>query len=257
MGFDITSASNDRLKRLVRLRDRRHRDSESLFVVEGPRLVNRAQAAGYVPIEVYVDGSIPFESHTSTLTVEPSILDRVSYREQSEGVIAVFEQFDTSLETIDLGTNPLVLVAEGIEKPGNLGAMLRLADAVAADALISVSGVIDLFNPNVLRSSTGALFSVDVALCDLDQAVAWIRSGPTRLAAAVPGAGTVLWDLDLTGPTCLMVGAEDLGLTPGALMAADNHFSIPMADSTDSLNTSMALAISAFEAVRQRRSHSR
>ena len=256
MGFDITSAANERLKRVVRLRDKRHRDNEGLFVVEGPRLATRALGAGHVPVEVFLDGSCSFESPTKALTVEPSTLDRVSYRDRSEGLIAVFKQFDTGIGNIGLGENPLVLIAEAIEKPGNLGSMLRLADAVGADGFISVSGVTDLFNPNVVRSSTGALFTVSIAVCELEELVSWVRFGPMRLAAAAPDSEEILWDIDLTGPTSLMVGAEDAGLTPDALSVADVQFSIPMEGGSDSLNTSMALGLSAFEAIRQRRARS-
>lgn len=253
MGFDITSPANERIKRLVRLRDRTHRDAEGVFVVEGPRLLYRAVDAGLTPVEVYSDGSVDVPGVT-TVTVDPIALDRASYRSRSNGVIAVFEQFSSELEDIELGPNALLLVAEGVEKPGNLGAILRTADAVAATAVVVLGAGVDVFNPNTLRASTGAVFTVPVVTAGLDRLVSWLK---VPLLAASPEGDRLLWDTDLAAGVALMVGAEDEGLSDAAKDAATTLVSIPMLGATDSLNTSVTMALMAYEAVRQRKSPGR
>ena len=179
-------------------------------------------------------------------------LDRASYRGRSQGVIGVFGQFDVTLDHIDTRADPLLLIAEAIEKPGNLGALLRTADAVGADALIAADPQTDPFSPNVVRASTGAIFSVPLAVAGLDDAVAWARNHQARIVAADPGAAVLLWEADLTGPIALLVGAEHAGLTESALAASDTTVSVPMHGSTDSLNVSVSMAVLAYEAMRQR-----
>ena len=250
--YDITSPSNERIKRLVRLRDRRHRDEAKVFVVEGERLVGRALDAGLEAVEVYVDTADRGHYGPGTLSVAPRVLDKASYRSRSEGVIAVFEQFPTDLSVVDLGSRPLLLVAESIEKPGNLGAMLRTADSVGADALIIVGGGIDPFNPNVVRSSTGSLFTVRLATADLDELSIWLDERSIPLVTALPDGDIDYWDTDLTGPVAIMVGAEDAGISAEARRLANRSLAIPMSGSADSLNASVSLAVVAFEAVRQR-----
>ena len=157
--FDIESGSNPRIKRLVGLRERSARDRESRFLIEGTRDIDRAIAVGLLPREIYYDptrfDTPPFRAEV-VLTVDTGALDRASYRGRSQGVIAVFDQFSTSLDGLELGPSPLLLVVEAMEKPGNLGAILRTADAVGADAVIAADPATDPFNPNVIRASTGA-----------------------------------------------------------------------------------------------------
>lgn len=248
--FEITSPTNDRIKRLVRLKERGNRDTEGVFVVEGKRLLSRAQKAGLTPVEIYSDGRV--ESDSPTTVVSPEILDKVSYRQRSEGVIAVFEQFDTRIEELAVPQDALILIAEGIEKPGNLGAMLRTADAVAADALIAVDGVVDVFNPNVLRTSTGAVFTVPLATVSLDVLATWLEKHSVRVVAAKPDGGAEIWETDLSGTMAIAIGAEAAGITPELSALADTFTRIPMAGESDSLNASVAMAVIAFEAKRQR-----
>jgi TrmH family RNA methyltransferase len=253
---EITSASNPRVKRLIGLRDRKHRDRESVFLVEGPRELEMAIAAGHRPLEIYFDPDrYPRSPHPAQVevTVAASALDRASYRGRSQGMIAVFPQFDVALDRIEPGLEPLVLVAEAVEKPGNLGALLRIADAVGADALISADPSIDAFSPNVVRASTGALFSVPLAVTDLAAAVEWLRRRDVRIVAADPDTGLDLWSVDLTGPCALVVGSEHNGLSAAARVAADRSVSIPMRGAGDSLNVSVSMAVLAYEALRQRR----
>ena len=252
MPYDITSTTNERIKRLIRLRDRKQRDADEVFVVEGPRLVGRAIETGLEPLEIYVDDSTPELEIFDALVVEPAVLSRASYRKKSEGVIAVFEQFPLTLDRIDTGGTPLILAAESIEKPGNLGAMLRTADASGANGFVAVGGVTDVFNPNAIRASTGALFTVPVAICSLVDFGLWLSEHSIRLVAATPDSQNSLWNSDMTGASALMVGMEEKGLSESAIEMSDSLVTIPMSGSSDSLNTSVSLALLAFEAVRQR-----
>ena len=251
----ITSAANPRIKRLVALRDRKERAQESVFIVEGARDLARAVAHGHEPLEIYYDPARfpePPQHARTEVSVATPALDRASYRGRSQGVIAVFTQFDLTLDHLAPGPDPLILMAEAIEKPGNLGALLRIADAVGADAVVAADPDTDPFSPNVVRASTGAIFSVPLGVADLDAAVSWVRHHGARITAADPGASDLLWDADLTGPVALLVGAEDIGLTGPARAAADATVFLPMRGSTDSLNVSVSMAVLAYEALRQR-----
>jgi TrmH family RNA methyltransferase len=256
--LDITSKGNPRIKTLVGLRDRRHRDREGLFVIEGPRLLTRAVTAGHEPREIYYDPNrfdpAPYAG-TPAFSCSEETLSRASYRGSHDGVLAVLAQFDLGIDRLQPGQQPMILMAEGLEKPGNLGAILRTADAVGADAVIAVDPGIDPFNPNVARASTGALFTVPLALADLDSSLAWLRGHGVTLVAADPGADRDLWSVDLTVACALLVGSEHLGLTPAARTAADALVSLPMSGITDSLNASVTLALLAYEARRQRRAN--
>lgn len=255
-GADITSPANPRIKRLASLRDRRERDQEGVFLVEGIREIDRAVSAGIPVLEIYYDQAqfaAPPQSAQHVFAVAPEALDRASYRNRSQGVIAVLEEFDVTLKALPMPSDPLFLMAESIEKPGNLGALLRTADAVGASGLIVTDSVADPFNPNVIRSSTGALFSVPLAVATLDESVSWLRNLDVEIYAADPSGGDLLWDSDLTGPTTLLVGSEHAGLSDEARSLSDSLLKIPMHGSADSLNVSVSMAILAYEALRQRR----
>lgn len=252
---DITATSNPRIKRLVGLRDRKQRDQESVFLVEGPRDIDRALGAGLRAKEIYYDvarfDACPYPGGLEA-GVETAALDRASYRGRSQGVIAVFDQFPISLDNLTLEPDPLILMIEAIEKPGNLGAVLRTADAVGADAVIAADPATDPFNPNVIRASTGALFTIPIAVTDLETAVAWLLEREVSIVAADPPGPTGLWAADLTGSRAILVGSEHDGLSEQARAAADVTVSIPMHGAVDSLNTSISAAILAYEALRQR-----
>jgi TrmH family RNA methyltransferase len=240
---------------LVGLRDRRERDLESVFLVEGPRGIDRAVGAGLQAQEVYYDparfDACPYPADVEVV-VETAALDRASYRGRSQGVIAVFGQFPVSLESLTLEPDPLILMIEAIEKPGNLGAVLRSADAVGAAAVIAADPRIDPFNPNVIRASTGALFTIPIAVTELETAVRWLGERDVRIIAADPLGAIALWAADLTGSRAILVGSEHDGLSEEARAAADVTVSIPMRGAVDSLNTSISAAILAYEALRQR-----
>jgi len=254
--LDITSTTNPKIKALIRLRERRDRDRAGVFVVEGLRLVDRARTAGLQPIEVFYDPDrfdpAPF-TDTSRFSCSAEVLSRASYRAADQGVIAVYRQLELELHRLHLGPLPLILVAEGLEKPGNLGAILRTADAVGADAVVVVDPEIDPFNPNVVRSSTGALFTVPIAVAGLDEVADWLRLRGIAMVGADPDADQELWAVDLTTPCALLVGSEGQGLTDQSRKAADTLVSIPMKGAADSLNASVTVALLAYEALRQRR----
>ncbi|MEX1043442.1 MAG: RNA methyltransferase, partial [Acidimicrobiia bacterium] len=178
---------------------------------------------------------------------------KVSYRDRPEGLLAVAPQFDTALAGLPVDATPLLLVAESIEKPGNLGTMLRTADAVGADAVIVADATTDPFNPNVVRASTGTLFTVPLAVASTEDTIEWLRGNKVSIVATTPDTSTEVWNADLTGAVAVVIGAEQYGLSDAWMEAADIRIRIPMAGMADSLNAAMAAGVVLFEAVRQRR----
>jgi TrmH family RNA methyltransferase len=168
-------------------------------------------------------------------------------------LIALFSYLDTGLDRIPESENPLLLVSEGLEKPGNLGALLRVADGAGVDGVILVEPAPDPFNPNTVRASTGSLFTVPVAISDLQSVASWIADRGVRSVVATPEASQPYWEADLGSGCAIWVGAEARGLSASAKGRADQQVSIPMAGAADSLNTSVAAALLLYEARRQRR----
>jgi TrmH family RNA methyltransferase len=261
----LTSLQNPRIKFLVKLRDRRPRDREGKFLIEGYRGVRRALANGWPMEELYVcpelfqgeneDELIEAcrEAGTAVFETTPPVFRKIAYRDRPEGLLALSPQRRTALAELPIPERPpLYLVAEGIEKPGNLGTMLRSADATGVDALLLADACTDLFNPNVVRASTGSLFHVPVAECTTAEALAWLRARGVRTLAATPHAESLYTDVDMTGPLAIAVGTEQYGLTTPWIEGADIAVRIPMLGQADSLNVSTATALLLYEAVRQR-----
>jgi len=239
----ITSVDNPRVKDVVRLRRSRERRAAGLFVAEGTREVERARAAGLRIVATYYAPSLLAWGDGEE--VSERVLAKMTYRAEPEGVVAVVEIPQRDLPR----TGTLYLAAVAIEKPGNLGAMARTAAAAGADALLVADAHVDPWNPNAIRASTGAVFSLPVVEATLNE----IRTLPTRLVAAAPGAPTAYTDADLTRPTTVAIGAEDEGLPLAWANAADAVVQIPLAAGTiDSLNAAAAAAVLLFEARRQR-----
>lgn len=254
MDFDITSPSNERIKWLVRLRDRKYRDAEGVFAVEGSRLYQRALAAGFDPIVTFVSDPAVEGVVGDHVTVTPEVLDKASYRSKSQGIVAVFRQGSLTLEDLDPGPSPLLLIVENVEKPGNLGAMCRTAAAVGVDAVITIGEIVDRWNPNALRASTGAVLTVPLAASSWDEVEPWLEERGISIVAASPDATKSLWQSDLTGPIAVVIGAEDEGLSEHARSLAHRRVAISQLQAgVDSLNASVAAAVVLFEAVRQRR----
>ena len=260
----ITSLQNPRIKSLVRLRNRRERDRTQRFLIEGYRELRRA-VDRRVPIEtlfvcedLFLGSNEPQLIHDARSTgaevieVGADAFTKVSYRDRPEGLIAVAHQFETDLGSLESAQNPLYLIVESIEKPGNLGTMLRTADAAGVTAVIVADPTTDPFNPNVVRASLGCLFTVSLAVASTGDARSWLAESGTRIVATTPDTATRLWDSDLSGPVAIVVGSEQYGLSREWLEAADDRVRIPMGGDADSLNAAMAAGVALFEAVRQR-----
>jgi TrmH family RNA methyltransferase len=241
----ITSADNPRVKEVVRWRKARERRRDGVLVAEGVREVGRALAAGLVVRQQYVAPELLPDWPHGGEEVSPRVLAKMSYRSGPEGVVAVFE---VPSRTLPLAPT-LVLVAVGIEKPGNLGAMARTADAAGADALLVADAACDPWNPNAIRASTGAVFSLPILAATLSE----VSALPLQKVAAVVDAQTSHTELDLTPPTAFLIGAEDDGLDAAWRKAADVQATLPMnARTVDSLNASTVAAVLLYETLRQR-----
>jgi TrmH family RNA methyltransferase len=274
----ITSLQNLRLKQLIKLRDRRPRDAVGLFLIEGYRELKRALAAGVKPRELYcgpdwflgenepalIDAAQ--RAGAQVFELSKQVFAKVSYRDRPDGLLAIAPQWKRTLADLDVARlaeaspgsptpatkPPLLLVVEAIEKPGNLGTILRSADAAGVDAVIVCDPVTDIFNPNVVRSSTGVLFSMPVVVAESAEVRTWLRARGVRAVATTPAAPALYTDSDLRGPLAIIMGSEQYGLSEFWLKESDLLVRIPMAGQADSLNVAMATIITLFEAVRQR-----
>jgi len=260
----ISSLQNDRIKNLVKLRNRRARDRRGVFIAEGYRAVSRALEKGVVPKETYYSPECFLgdneESLLETLQkkgcdlfeVSKAAFEKVSYRDRPEGILSVIKQWTYGLDDLKLSNPPFLLIVESIEKPGNLGTILRSADAAGVDAVICCDSVTDLFNPNVVRSSTGVLFSIPTVMTSTEGTIEWLKKNEIRSIATTPHAQGIHTQTELTGPIAIVMGSEQLGLSQTWLEASDAQTRIPMAGQADSLNVAMATLVTLFEAVRQR-----
>jgi TrmH family RNA methyltransferase len=260
----VTSPQNPRIKSLVRLRERRERDRTGTFLIEGFRELNRAIEAGIELRTLFVCPDLYLGSNEEGLVdaaraagaeiveVAETPFRKASYRDRPEGLLAVASQFDHSPAALDVGPEPLLLVVEAIEKPGNLGTMLRTADAAGVEAVIVCDPTTDPFNPNVVRASIGTLFSVPLAVSSTRDAITWLEDRRIRTVATTPDTSLLYTEADLTGGVAVVVGSEQYGLSDRWLAAADIRVRIPMRGRADSLNAAMAAGVVLFEAVRQR-----
>lgn len=257
--MDITSLQNPRVKHIVKLRDdKRTRTKDGLMLVEGYDEIQLALAAGHRPQTLLsspelasrqINGDFP-----ESITVNRAVFEKISYRENPDGWMGIFPIPRTSLNDLELSESPLIILAESIEKPGNLGAILRTADAAGVDALLLCDPRVDLWNPNVVRASRGAVFSVPVVESDNASAWEWLKTRKIRTLAATPSAAVTYSTVDLCGPVAIAVGTEDEGLTEFWMSNADLKVKIPMTGKVNSLNVSVSTALIVYEAVRQRSS---
>jgi RNA methyltransferase, TrmH family len=262
-GLEITSPANPRIKHLVALRRRRAREQAGVTLVEGLAEIELALAAGVRPQALYhcpalaTPESLPLAARAAALGAElvqvsRPVFEKISYREGPDGWLAVVPAVVSTLDGLELGPRPLVLVCAGLEKPGNLGAILRTADAAGVDAVIAADPVTDWGNPNVVRASKGTVFSVPVASGTSAAVLDWIGDHSLQIVAATAGAAQLVTGTDLARPTAIAVGAEQTGLPAEWLERADRRVRIPMFGRADSLNVSISAAIITYEAVRQR-----
>jgi len=262
----ISSVQNPRVKQLVLLQQKSsERRKTGLFVVEGQRETAHCLEAGYqLDSLFYCEELLPYppDSHLSPLSshlsspnsyqVTPQVYEKIAYRGSTEGVLAVVRSRQLTLSDLSEKDNPLYVVLESVEKPGNLGAVLRSADAAQADAVIVCDPLTDLYNPNLIRSSIGAIFTVPCVACTSDECISFLKQHHVRILTAQLQDSHLYYDTDMRQATAIVMGTESTGLTDVWRRAADAHIRIPMLGRLDSLNVSVSAAILLFEAVRQR-----
>lgn len=261
----ISSAQNQRIKDLKKLEKGSERRERNLILIEGLREVVLAIRAGFDIQELYICDEVFTDSTEYRLTPLLSKIDAhkifylgktayegLAYREGTEGVVATARPKPQGLSTLQLPDNALVLVIEGVEKPGNLGAMLRTADAAGVHAVIVCDPATDVFNPNVIRGSIGTVFTVPIVVCNSGEAAEFLKTGGITTYAAELNAKESHYTQNLTKGCAFIVGTEATGLSDEWLKAADIHIKIPMLGTIDSLNVSVSAAVLLYEAVRQR-----
>lgn len=258
----ITSLQNIRIKNIVKLSKAKERKAQNLFILEGARELTLALSSDYKPDSVFVcpelfaktDYPQVLHSINESLIYEVSqqVFEKVAYREGSDGLIALIKPKQHSLDDLAIKSNPFVIILEAVEKPGNLGAILRTADAAQVDAVIVCDPQTDVYNPNAIRSSVGCMFTVPVAVCSSSEALLWLKQQGITSYAAELQASEWYQDVDYTAPSAIVMGTEADGLTDFWLDNADKRIKIPMRGKIDSLNVSVSTAVITFEAMRQR-----
>lgn len=254
----LTSTQNPRIKHLLLLQQKSsQRKADGLFVVEGRREVEHCLTARYTIRTAFVceeiaDASLSLPKGVEIVPVSRNVYERIAYRGGTEGIVAVVNTKKTTLADLRLSSSPLIVVLESVEKPGNLGAVLRSADAAGADAVIVCDPLTDLYNPNLIRSAVGALFTVPCVACSTEECIAFFKEKGIKILTAQLQDSHLYYDTPMTGPTAIVMGTEATGLTPQWRRAADAHIRIPMLGHLDSLNVSVSAAILLYEAVRQR-----
>ena len=261
----ITSLQNPKIKNLKKLEKASERRDQSLILIEGLRETVLAQRAGYTITNLFIceeilkqDGHYNLKallsagSGISVYHISKEVYDSLAYRETTEGIIATARPGNHKLEKIKLGDNPLILVIEGVEKPGNLGAMLRTCDAAHVDAVIICDGKTDVYNPNVMRSSLGTVFTQQIIVCETPEAIQFLQEKGIKIFAAELTGAQVYFSEKFKQPSAVVVGTEATGLSAEWITAADARIKIPMLGQIDSLNVSVSAAVLLFEAVRQR-----
>ena len=278
----ISSAQNPKIRNLLLLQEKsRVRRQQSLFVVEGQREFTHALEGGYLPESIFFCEQHISEEEVRTLlsttghttdtapqkilseqslsgikfySVAPSLYEKIAYRGTTEGIIAQMRMKMKGLESLSLPENPLILVLESVEKPGNLGAVIRTADAAGVDAVIVCDPLTDLYNPNLIRSSIGGIFTCNIVTAESSAAISWLKFHKINILTAQLQDSSLYYDIDMKQATAIVVGAEDKGLSQEWRQASDAKIRIPMLGRLDSLNVSVSASILCYEAVRQRQS---
>ena len=254
----ISSLQNQKIKQLVLLQQKSsERKKSDLFVVEGLRELRHCVSKGYEIDSLFFCSALLGESIddllvASSYEVTEQVYEKIAYRGSTEGVVAVMRMRHLTLEDLQLTEHPLLVVLESVEKPGNLGAVLRSADAAGADAVIVCDPLTDLYNPNLIRASIGALFTVPTVAVSSEACIRFLKERGIRILTAQLQDSELYYDTDMTCGTAIVMGTEATGLTNQWRVAADAHIRIPMLGQLDSLNVSVSAAILLFEAVRQR-----
>jgi TrmH family RNA methyltransferase len=260
--IEITSVQNQKIKDVVRLRERRARDKNGQFLIEGYRELLRAVDAGwkiealFICPELFLGSNEPAlieRCGSEVFSCSEQVFRKISYRDRPDGLLAVAPQQHRVLDDLSLGDkNPFFVIAEAIEKPGNLGTILRSSDATGVDGLIVCDRCTDIHNPNVVRASVGTLFTVPVVEAEGEETLKWLKERGIAVLAATPHAEKLYTDVDLTVPLAIAVGTEQLGLSDLWMEKADIQVRIPMLGTADSLNVATATTLLLYETVRQR-----
>jgi RNA methyltransferase, TrmH family len=259
----ITSLQNPRIKNIIKLDKLAERKKQNLFVIEGEQEFKHAYQAEYKFDSIFICPEIfgkeqldriiaGKKSQTITFEISRPVYEKLAYRGSTEGIIALAHPRQNKLSELHLSNNSLILALEAVEKPGNLGAILRTADAAGIDAVVLCDPHTDLYNPNVIRSSVGCIFTVPTALCSNQEARTYFRAHQIKIYAAALTAELFYHQSDLKNPTAIIMGTESTGLSDFWLSQADTQIKIPMVGKNDSLNVSTAAAVLVFEAQRQR-----
>ena len=264
----ITSLQNPKIKQVVKLRDKRERDQTQSFLIEGYRELSRAVKGGIPLVSLFYSpdhflGSNENaliqeirEQGVETFEVNKGVFEKISYRDRPDGLLAVASQTHLTLQDLDYKMSnehpPFFLVAEAIEKPGNLGSILRSSDAAGVDALLVCDRCTDIYNPNVVRASVGTLFTVPVLEVSSEEAIEWLKNHQINIVATSPDAKETFTQADLSGPVAVAMGTEQLGLSDKWMEASDLQVSIPMHGIADSLNVAAATTLLLYEVLRQR-----
>ncbi len=259
--MELTSAQNPKIKELLRLRDKKERDETGLFIIEGYREIKRAIESGVKFESLFICRSLFLGTNeepliqlikTSIYELPEFLFHKIAYRDRPDGLVGVARQMKTPLSSLKKKSPALYVVAEAIEKPGNLGTILRSSDAVGANGVIICDRCTDIYNPNVVRASVGTLFTLPVIEASGDEVLNWLKNNKIQIVAATPAADVNYTDADLSGDVAIVVGTEQLGLSDKWLDAADIRVKIPMRGVADSLNVAMATTLLMYEALRQR-----
>ncbi len=254
----ISSTQNPKVKAVVALQQKSaERRRTGLFVVEGRREVEHCVEAGWeveqlLVCEEMTGGGCDIAA-TNIIWVTKEVYEKIAYRGGTEGIVAVVKERKRRLENLELGEKPLIVVVERVEKPGNLGAILRSADAAGVDAVLVCDALTDLYNPNLIRSSIGAVFTVPCVVCGNEECIDFLKEKGVQILTAQLQDSEEYYDVDMSRGTAIVMGTEATGLTEVWRQAADAHIRIPMLGQLDSLNVSVSTAVLLYEAVRQRR----
>ena len=264
MREEITSVQNPKVKKAVKLADRKARNETGLFLIEGYREISRA-AAGNVLIdhaffcpELFLGANENSlldslqSKGTFLIQTPPYIFQKISYRDRPDGLLAVAKKMNLRLKNVSLPQNPLVVIAEAIEKPGNLGTIIRSSDAAGVNLVIVANGCTDIYNPNVVRASVGTLFTIPVLEATNEEALTFCQHHKISLLAATPEGNELYTHVPMKGPLGVVVGTEQLGLSSFWKESCHHKVKIPMHGVADSLNVATATTLFLFEAARQR-----
>jgi TrmH family RNA methyltransferase len=269
MREEITSLQNPKLKKAVKLADRKERNQTGLFLIEGYRELKRASDSGIAVQTLFICPKLFLGSNEDALIQQvgklgaevilcsEQVFQKLSYRDRPDGIIAVAAQMQRQLRdliaSLTSKKDPFLVIAEAIEKPGNLGTILRSADAAGVDGVIVCDRCTDIYNPNVVRASVGTLFTIPVVEASSAETLLWLQQRKIRIVAATPSAKEEFTDAELTGGVAIAVGTEQLGLTELWMQVSDIQVCIPMNGVADSLNVATATTLLLYEVVRQRK----